>query len=46
MGNIPTNLWVPELDSEGISIINWSCLKIKHKTTPWPRQQIIDEDYK
>lgn len=41
-----TNLWVPELDSEGMSVTNWKCLSVKHKMNPWPRPIIIDEDFK
>lgn len=28
-----------------MAIINWNCLKIKHKIVPWIRPIIIDEDY-
>lgn len=40
-----TNYWIPPLDGEGMSIINWNCLKHKFKLSPWFRPLIIDEDY-
>jgi hypothetical protein len=44
--NISSYNRVPELDSEGHSIITWKFLQAKVKMSPWPRPIIIDEDYK
>lgn len=41
------NYWTPPLDEETkLAVLNWNCLKVKHKIAPWPRTLIFEEDYK